>query len=186
MLLSGVGDSKAICGLVNLSNVKSRRMLSVKFLDVSSDMVVWEYSRRVKANMTNLNKVIKSVAKDAVKKLRNHDVGVDKLIIHTQLSKNIEQYESKGPHVAAAQRMKDLGLDVFPGMIIRFVVVKGKGLIRDKVKLPDEVSQDDYDPEYYVQNQIIPGVDRIFAVFGIDIKDVVSKEGEQSTLASFG
>ncbi|RLE47365.1 hypothetical protein DRJ25_02585, partial [Candidatus Woesearchaeota archaeon] len=128
----------------------------------------------------------KAFLKDAVKKLRNHDVGVDKLIIHTQLSKNIEQYESKGPHVAAAQRMKDLGLDVFPGMIIRFVVVKGKGLIRDKVKLPDEVSQDDYDPEYYVQNQIIPGVDRIFAVFGIDIKDVVSKEGEQSTLASFG
>ena len=127
----------------------------------------------------------KRYLKDVIKDLRAHKIPLGKVIIHTQLTKDIESYESRGPHVAAAQRMKDKGQFVSPGMIIKFVVTKGKGLIRDKVKLPDEVTIDDYDPEYYVQNQIIPGVDKIFAVFNMYIKDIVSKEGEQSKLGSF-
>lgn len=128
----------------------------------------------------------KKYVKEIITNLRDHKISVDKMIINTQLSKDIEQYESKGPHVAAATLMRDRGEQVFPGMIIKFVVVKGKGLIRDKVKLPTEVEKKDYDPEYYVKHQIIPAVDRIFAVLGYDIKEVVSKEGEQSTLFSFG
>ncbi len=124
--------------------------------------------------------------KTVIVNLREHKIPLDKVIIHTQLSKKIEDYASKGPHVAAAMRMKNKGLEVFPGMIIKFIVTKGKGLIRDKVKLPDEVTKKDYDPEYYINHQIIPGVDRLFAVLGYNIKEIVNKEGEQSTLASFG
>ncbi len=128
----------------------------------------------------------KNYTKSVINDLRDHKIPLDKVIIHTQLTKEIEEYETKGPHVAAAQRMKNKGLDVFPGMVIKFVVTKGKGLVRDKAKLPDEITKKDYDPEYYINHQIIPGVDRIFAVLGYNIKEIVSKEGEQSTLASFG
>jgi len=128
----------------------------------------------------------KTYLKEVINDLRDHKIPLGKVIIHTQLVKNIDSYESKGPHVAAAMRMKNKGLDVFPGMIIKFVVTKGEGLIRDKVKLPDELTQEDYDPEYYIKHQIIPGVERIFAVFDINIADVVSKDGEQKTLAGFG
>ena len=128
----------------------------------------------------------KKYLKEIIKDLRDHKIPLGKVIIHTQLVKDIEAYESKGPHVAAAEMMKNKGLDVFPGMIIKFVVTRGKGLIRDRVKLPDEVTVEDYDPEYYIKHQIIPGVDRIFAVLDINVADVVSKDGEQSTLAGFG
>ena len=43
--------------------------------------------------------------------------------------------------------------------------------------------------DYYIDNQIIPSVDRIFAVLGKDISGLSSEsisQGAQSTLASFG
>jgi DNA polymerase I len=105
-------------------------------------------------------------------------------VIHTALSKDISDYENTGPHVAAAQRMQALGQQVGPGVMIRYVVVKGKGKIRDKVKLQEEATQDEYDGDYYVDNQVIPGVERIFDVFGIKIADYFSGK-EQSNLSKF-
>ncbi len=133
------------------------------------------------------NDVKKAVdyVRDVVKKLRSNEVVLDKVVIFTQLQKDIESYENVGPHVAAAQRMKNKGFDVFPGTAIRFVVAKGLGKIRDKVRLYDEVSQDDYDGEYYINNQVIPSVERIFHVLGIKEEDLIEKD-QQKTLGSFG
>jgi DNA polymerase, archaea type len=127
----------------------------------------------------------KKYLKEKIKKLREHKIPLDKMIIHTQITKEISSYENRSPHVAAAEMMKKKEQDVFPGMIIKYIVTKGKGLIRDKVKLPEEITEKDYDPEYYIKHQIIPGVDRIFAVLGINITEILSKEGEQITLMKF-
>jgi DNA polymerase elongation subunit (family B) len=64
------------------------------------------------------------------------------------------------------------------------VIVKGKGRISDKVRLPEEITQDDYDPDYYIQNQILPGVEKIFEVFGINVHDQFA-ERAQSSLSKF-
>lgn len=116
--------------------------------------------------------------------LRSHKLPVEDMIIGTQLTKEIEQYENIGPHVAAAKRMKEQGRDVFPGSIVQFVIIKGKGKIRDKVRLPEEVNQEDYDPEYYINNQILPAVERILAVLGFSKEDF-AQDKVQSTLGSF-
>ncbi len=123
---------------------------------------------------------VRSVVMD----LRANKIPLDKVVIHTQLSKNIEDYESIGPHVAAAQRMKIKGLDVSPGTIIKFVITKGTGKIRDKVKLVDETAQADYDADYYIEHQVIPGVEKIFIVLGIKKEDLLGA-GSQSSLGSF-
>jgi len=129
-------------------------------------------------------KKAKEYVKKIVEEMRKNSVPLDKVIIHTALSKGIEAYASIGPHVAAAQRMESKGIQVGAGSVIHYVVVKGKGKIRDKVKLPEEATQEDYDGEYYVQNQILPGVERIFAVLGINVDDLVSST-KQSSLAGF-
>ena len=116
--------------------------------------------------------------------MRAHEVPVKKTIITTILSKDLDEYESVGPHVAAARKMKALGLDVGPGSRIEFVIAKGKGLIRDKVKLPKEASDEDYDAEYYVEHQILPGVERIFDALGFSTDDLAG-ETSQSTLGNF-
>jgi len=122
--------------------------------------------------------------KKIVKDIRYNKAPIADMIIHTQLSKEISEYGSTGPHVAAAIRMKDQGQDVGAGSFIDYVVVKGKGRIRDKVKLPEEITQDEYDGEYYIKNQVLPGVDRIFAVFGIEVDDAFA-EKKQTGLGEF-
>ena len=122
--------------------------------------------------------------KNIVKDLRSHEVPVDKTIIHTILSKDLDDYETIGPHVAAAQIMKNRGLDIGPGSRINFVVSKGKGKIRDKVKLPEDISNEDYDSEYYIAHQVLPGVERIFNALNINVEDI-SGQTSQSKLGGF-
>ncbi|MBD3304234.1 hypothetical protein GF343_03745, partial [Candidatus Woesearchaeota archaeon] len=125
-----------------------------------------------------------SYVRKVVDDLKNSRIPVEKVAIHTQLSKDIDDYDNIGPHVAAAQRMKSKGLAVGPGILIEYVVTKGAGRIRDKVKLPDEIRPEDYDADYYIDHQIIPGVEKIFSVLGIK-KEEILKKSSQSTLGSF-
>ena len=76
-------------------------------------------------------------------------------------------------------------IGIIPGsMATPAFIIKGKGKIRDKVRLPDEVNQEDYDPEYYINNQILPAVERILAVLGFSKEDF-AQDKVQSTLGSF-
>jgi len=126
----------------------------------------------------------KAFVREVVERMRKNKVPLEKVVIHTALSKGTSGYASIGPHVAAAQRMEAKGLTVGAGSVIKYVVIKGKGRIRDKVRLPDEAKQEDYDGEYYITNQIIPGVERIFAVLGIKVDDLLSGT-KQSSLQGF-
>jgi len=129
-------------------------------------------------------KKAKAYVRQVVEDLRKNKMPVSKAIVSTALSKGTGAYTSIGPHVAAAQRMEAKGKTVGAGSVIKYVVVKGKGKIRDKVRLPEEVKQEDYDGEYYIQNQVLPGVERIFAVLGIGVDDLVSTT-KQSSLTGF-
>ncbi len=122
--------------------------------------------------------------KSVVDGVKQNKLPLENFIMHTALSKDISEYGNAGPHVAAAQRLQARGTPVQPGELIRFVIVKGKGLIRDKVRLPDEAQQSDYDPDYYVNNQILPGVEKIFEVFGIDVHSQFTEKA-QSNLSKF-
>ncbi|MBI4918703.1 ribonuclease H-like domain-containing protein [archaeon] len=131
----------------------------------------------------NKQKALKYV-KETVKSLEKNQTEISKLIISTQLQKPIEEYESIGPHVAAAQILEKKGESVVPGMMLKFVICKGEGKIRDKVKLPEDVKQEDYDGDYYIEHQIIPSVETIFTVLGIDVQKEL-KEKDQKTLGDF-
>ena len=103
----------------------------------------------------------------------------ENLIIRTQLKKAIESYENIGPHVAVAKKMEELGLPVKAGSLIEYIIASGKEKerIRDRAKLPDEVKQGSYDTDYYIEHQILPAVETIFAVFGISLEQL--KEGKK-------
>ena len=93
----------------------------------------------------------------------------------------LENYKLIGPHVAVARRMKSLGMDTSPGTNIYFIVSNEPGLIRDKARIPSECK--DYDANYYIENQILPSVEKIFEVFGITKDQVLIQE--QSKLGDF-
>jgi DNA polymerase I len=131
----------------------------------------------------NPEKALKYVG-SVVNDLFDKKIPVEKVTIHTQLQKDVANYASVGPHVVVAKRLKEKGYDVVPGMIIEYVVTEGKGRIGDRVKLPEEIKENNYDSEYYINNQVIPSVERIFEVLGYKKEDFVLKKG-QSKLGSF-
>ncbi len=122
--------------------------------------------------------------KGVVADLKDKKVPIEQVIIHTQLQKEILDYSSKGPHVAVAQRLKNLGRNVAPGTMIKYVVTQGNDIIRNRAKLPEEVKEGDYDSDYYINNQVIPAVERIFNVLGYKKEDLLEIK-EQTKLAGF-
>ena len=123
---------------------------------------------------------VKSVVSD----LRSKKVSIENVTIHTQLQKEILDYANKGPHVAAAQRLINKGKKISAGSIIKFVVTQGNDIIRNRVKLPDEIKDTDYDANYYIDNQVIPAVERIFNVLGYKKEDLLETK-EQTKLEGF-
>jgi len=131
----------------------------------------------------NKNKAFAYV-KDVVEKLKKNKIDINKLIISTQLQKPIDEYENVGPHVAAAKLLEKKGKPALPGMLLKFIICKGEGKIRDKVKLPEDVKNEDYDSEYYIYHQVIPAVETIFNVLGLNIEKQLT-ERDQTTLGQF-
>ncbi|MBD3312411.1 hypothetical protein GF352_03090 [archaeon] len=126
-----------------------------------------------------------SVVKKVVNKLRENKVPIKDLVLRTQLTKNINQYKSIGPHVAVAKRLAEKGYPVSAGTIINYVVIEGEGLIREKARTVDEVKEQGLKPdaEYYIHHQVIPAVDRV-----LDVLEVSGEEFEkqkQEKLADF-
>lgn len=116
--------------------------------------------------------------------LRAHLIPLEKVTISTQIQKPIASYDNVGPHVAVARRMHAKGQEAGPGTMIKYIVTTGKGIIRERAKLPEEVQNNDYDVDYYLHNQVIPAVDRIFEVLGVDINALLTSK-TQSTLGKF-
>lgn len=127
-------------------------------------------------------KYVKKVISDIKsKKIPNEDV-----TIHTQLTKDISEYAAIGPHVAVAQRMKNAGMQISQGTIIEYIIASGKGIIRDKAKFPEEVKKGGYDPEYYINHQIIPSVEKIFEVLGYTKDDLLASKTQKKLESFFG
>jgi len=131
----------------------------------------------------NADKALRYV-KSIIQDLRDKKVSIEKVILKTQLTKDLDQYSSNSPHVAIAKRLRDKGYEINPGMIIEFVVTEGKGKIGDKSVIPAEVKDNNYDSSYYIDNQVVPSVERILAVLGYSKEDIIADK-KQSKLGAF-
>jgi DNA polymerase I len=122
--------------------------------------------------------------KKIVEKIRKKEIDVEQFAIRTQITKQIDEYESIGPHVAVAKKLIQQGIDVSPGMSIQYVIAKGKGNIGDRAKLITEVTKEDIDADYYIKNQVLPSVGKIFEALGYNEEELEEK-GNQSKLSGF-
>jgi DNA polymerase elongation subunit (family B) len=118
------------------------------------------------------------LVKDVIKKLKNRDVDLEDLMIRTQLRRPLGEYVAEGPHVVAAKKMEAAGVSVSTGMLIEYFVGEGSGKrIGDRVHLAGDKVK--YDIDYYLKNQILPAVENIFDVFGVDVAAVADGESQK-------
>lgn len=132
------------------------------------------------------NKVIKKILEDGNEKkaleftkeiagkIKRMEINKEDIMIKTQLKKEISEYKAISPHVIAAKKIMDRKIPMEEGSLIQYYIAEipgKKGLVRDRVKLSDEKGE--YDVEYYLNHQILPAVENIFQVFGINIQEVI-------------
>lgn len=119
-----------------------------------------------------------------IQDVRDKKIPSAKMVIKTQLTKTTGEYSATAPHVAIARRLEQKGIPVSPGQLITFIVAEGTGTVGNRARLPEEVIDNNYDPSYYIENQIVPAVERVFAVFGYTQDDLLSDK-KQSKLGHF-
>ncbi len=110
---------------------------------------------------------------------------LEDLVIYTQLKMPIESYRSIGPHVVAAKRLRELGHEVEPGMMIAYIEAKGKGSISERAVPVEGFKGKEYDPDYYVGHQVLPAVMRIMEVLGYREDDLRFERGKQTGIEKF-
>ncbi|MEM2250550.1 MAG: DNA-directed DNA polymerase [Candidatus Hadarchaeales archaeon] len=119
------------------------------------------------------------IINEIVERIRKGDVKLEDLIIYTQLKMPIENYKSVGPHVVAAKRLREAGREVEPGMIIAYVQTRGRGSISERAYPVELLGDRSYDPEYYINHQVLPAVMRIMEVLGYSERELTSKTVEK-------
>ncbi len=107
-----------------------------------------------------------------IRKLENGEVPIAELTIRKTLTKPIEKYAVRVPHVEVARKLLKEGWTLMVGDKVAYVIVKGSGKLFQKAKPYNQVKQEEVDKEYYLENQIKPAAMRILERFGVNAKQL--------------
>lgn len=129
----------------------------------------------------------RKIIREVVKRIKSGEVELDDLVIHTQITRKLSEYRQIGPHVIAAKRSLERGRRIEPGSIVRYIIVKGRGPISQRAVPVEDAAGMDYDPDYYVENQVMAAVSRIMSSLGYSTEDMNSlcSSERQSSLDAF-
>jgi DNA polymerase I len=117
--------------------------------------------------------------------VKDRKIPYKNFIIWKTLTKPIEEYEVKAPHVEAARLLKKEGLDLTLGDKVGYVIVKGEGKLYAKAKPYMLASSEDLDIEYYITNQVVPAAARVLTMFNIKEEDLLSMKQPKTSITDF-
>ncbi|HID16965.1 TPA: DNA polymerase II, partial [Candidatus Bathyarchaeota archaeon] len=107
-------------------------------------------------------------AKKLLRKLREEGAELKDFVVWKAITKPIDAYEVRAPHVEAAKKLIQEGWDLSAGDKIGYVIVKGSGRVYERAMPYELASLNKIDVEYYIHHQVIPALSRVLKVFGID------------------
>jgi len=122
------------------------------------------------------------IVKGMIEELKSGKVPLEDLTIYTQLRKDPNKYDIKSPELSAAKKAAEAGRQIEKGMMIGYVITQKGVTISDKAQLVELAK--DYDPAYYIDNQVLPSVLKILKELGYSEDDLKFK-GEQKGLGAF-
>jgi DNA polymerase I len=155
-----------------------------------------------------------AIVKEVVEQIRGGKLPIEKFVIETALTKPLDKYAVQSPELAAAQKAnaRGKGEKLAQGSVVRYVITRSgaggaqmlsssgtrakggtktaaaklskssKASVSDKAELLEYAR--DYDPDYYIDHQIIPTVLKILKELGVSEDDLKLK-GKQHGLESF-
>ncbi len=114
--------------------------------------------------------------RDVIEKLKRNEIPIEKLTIIKGITKNIQSYDGVLPHIELAKKMAERNPQNAPqiGDRIGFVIIKGNEMLSKRAEDPNYVKENniEIDSEYYIYNQILPPIERIFAAAGVTKSEI--------------
>ncbi|MFP4045828.1 MAG: family B DNA polymerase [Candidatus Aenigmatarchaeota archaeon] len=132
----------------------------------------------------DINKAIDHV-KEVVDKIANREVPLEKLQVVKGITKKLDNYDGVLPHIEMAKRMKNRNPSnpPTPGDRLPYVIIKGNQMLSKRAEHPDYIKEKglESDSEYYINSQLLPPLERIFNVIGVDKEEILGN-GRQTSL----
>jgi DNA polymerase I len=112
-----------------------------------------------------------SHVRDVINRLRSGQIPIGQLVITKGLTKSPSSYKGIQPHVELAKKLRKRDPARAPavGDRLGFVIVKGLQILSQRAEDPEWVKQHglEIDAKYYIENQILPPLERVFEALGI-------------------
>ena len=109
--------------------------------------------------------------------LRAGELPITDFAIWKTLTKPVNNYQVKAPHVEAAKTLIRQGWSLNVGDKVGFVITKGAGKLYSRAKPYMMTSPAEVDFEYYVTNQVLPAAMRVLGMLGVDGAAILSSSG---------
>lgn len=122
------------------------------------------------------------IVKETIKEVKEGKISLEELVIFTQLQKDIHSYAITSPEISAAKKAIKRGKKLEKGSLIGYVITKNGNSISDKAELLEFAKN--YDPDYYINKQILPSVLKILKELGYE-EDELKSKGKQIGLENF-
>ncbi|MHC1589749.1 MAG: DNA-directed DNA polymerase [Candidatus Hecatellaceae archaeon] len=109
-----------------------------------------------------------------IKNFKAGNFTLEDVTVWKTITKPIEEYEVRAPHVEAAKRLMARGWKLSYGDKVGYVIVKGPGKLYQRAEPYLTVSPSDVDLDYYVENQVVPAALRILQIFKVNKSQLLS------------
>ncbi len=117
--------------------------------------------------------------------LMSGQIDVQKLVITKTMTKSAAAYDGKQPHIELVKKMQSRSPGEAPGVgdRIGYVIVKGRDMLSNRTEDPEYVREHglQIDPRYYIENQLLPPIERIFRGINISKSELLGN-GRQTGL----
>lgn len=118
-----------------------------------------------------------SCFKEVVDDLVGGKIPIQKLVVTKTMTKPVKNYLGIQPHIELVKKVQARSPEEAPGIgdRIPFVIVKGTDLLSKRAEDPMYVVENglDIDSNYYVENQLLPPLERIFIALGISKSELL-------------
>ena len=129
------------------------------------------------------DKAIRTIRR-IISDLKKGKIELGDLVIYTQITRPLKEYEQIGPHVVAARKALQRGRIIKEGLTVSYIITKGLGSISSRAE-PAEFATN-YDPDYYINNQVLPATLRILSGLGYTKQDLLEEvKTEQYSLDKY-
>lgn len=111
-------------------------------------------------------------------------IPLEKLTIVKGITKSLDDYDGVQPHVELAKKItqRDKTRGSMVGERLEFVIIRGNQLLSKRAEDPEYVREKslEIDSQYYVENQLLPPLERIFDACGVSASELLEGSKQKS------